>query len=457
MVDLSKFDETQEAMFGPAEEEAIVSLILEHPETFVPMSNFITPELFKGVAAKYIIDMLKQEYDTYGSIPTRAMFRDKAARALGPEDPYQEVLDLIDKKGDPRDLIRIRDRIKNWVQHQTLGLLYSEEALDAHARGDYEYLEKIVNDANRAATSADTGFWFFEQYEEILADNSIEHIDTGFDQLNQILNEGGPSPKEVVVWLAPTGVGKTLMLCNNATKAVLDGHDVLYITFELSILKTALRIAAGMTGVGLRDFYNANVEDLRESDLAQLRYEQDKVRKQLKARARFGKRGKRGDLAIYELPPDECSVDDIYGIMDRNRRLRGWQPKVVIIDYLELMLSRRNYNNREGDYTRQKAISTEVRGLANNENVLVYTANQTNRSAIQNRESAQPIDVDKSAESFGKNMPVDYVISMNQTEGEYRQDRPELRLWVAKNRNGPKFMAVHTHVDYRTMRISEIH
>jgi len=457
MVDLSKFDDVQEAMFGPAEEEAIVSLIMEHPETFIPMSRFITPDLFRGMAAKYVIGMLKQEYDAYGSVPTRPMFRDKVVRTLETGDPYQEILDLIEREGDPRDIIRIRDRLKDWVQHQTLGLLYSEEALDAHARGDYEYLEKIMEDAQRVALLADTGFWFFDQYEEILADNALEHIDTGFDKLNELLNGGGPSPKEVVIWLAPTGVGKTLMMANNATKAVLDGHNVLFVTFELSTLKTALRIAAGMTGVGISDFYHANIEDLSRADIAELRSHQDDVRKRLSARAKFGKHGQRGDLVIYELPPDECSVDDIYGIIDRNRRLRGWQPKVVIIDYLELMLSRRSHNNKEGDYTRQKAVSTEIRGLAKNENVLVYTANQTNRSAINNREDGRAIDLDKSAESFGKNMPVDYVISMNQTEAEYNQPRPEIRLWVAKNRNGPKFVAVHTYVDYKTMQITEVH
>jgi len=261
-----------------------------------------------------------------------------------------------------------------------------------------------------------------------------------------------PSPH----WYYTSGVlsHNTLMLANNATKAVLDGHDVLFITFELSTLKTAIRIAAGMTGVDINKFCNSNVEDMSGSDLAELRYSQDKVRTQLKARSKFGKKGKRGELAIYELPPDECSVDDIYGIIDRNRRLHGWQPKVVVIDYLELMLSRHVYSNREGDYTRQKAVSTEIRGLAKNENVLVYTANQTNRSAISNRENAQLIDVDKSAESFGKNMPVDYVISMNQTEAEYASGG--LRLWVAKNRNGPKFVAIHASVNYNNMRIAEV-
>ena len=259
-----------------------------------------------------------------------------------------------------------------------------------------------------------------------------------------------PSPH----WYYTAGVlsHNSLMLANNAIHAVLAGHDVLFVTFELSTLKTALRIAASITGVDMNKFYSSNVEEMAEATLAELRFSQDKVRTQLKSRSKFGKNGKRGELVIYELPPDECSVDDVYGIVDRNRRLRGWQPKVIVLDYLELMMSRHGYSNKEGDYTRQKSVATEVRGLAKNENVLVYTANQTNRSAI--KDNGQPIDVDKSAESFGKNMPVDYVISMNQTEAEYTSGA--IRLWVAKNRNGPKFTAVHTRVNYQNMRILEV-
>jgi hypothetical protein len=36
----------------------------------------------------------------------------------------------------------------------------------------------------------------------------LEHIPTGFKELDKLLNDGGPSPKEVLVYLAPTGVGK---------------------------------------------------------------------------------------------------------------------------------------------------------------------------------------------------------------------------------------------------------
>ena len=42
----------------------------------------------------------------------------------------------------------------------------------------------------------------------LFKEDLIEHRTTGFPRLDAFLNNGGPSPKEVVCWLAPTNVGK---------------------------------------------------------------------------------------------------------------------------------------------------------------------------------------------------------------------------------------------------------
>jgi len=305
----------------------------------------------------------------------------------------------------------------------------------------------------------DQGFWFFDQVDEIFVDTAIEHISTGFPGLDANLNEGGPSPGEVLIILAPTGVGKTLTLINMAHAAMLAGHNVLFVTFELSTYKTAIRLASCMAKTEISAFTRANIDTLPQEQQQSIRDNQTLVRNRIQ-----GKRGKFGELVIYERPPDECSVNDIYGIIETNRKTKGWAPKVVILDYLELMNSRHSHNNDEGDYTRQKSVATEMRGLAKNEKVLVYSATQTNRSGVKNGQGkdAKPaetvhIDLDKAAESFGKAMPVDYVVSLNQTEDEYKMEPAIVRLWIAKNRNGPKFVPVTTNVFYKRMEIIEVH
>jgi len=262
-------------------------------------------------------------------------------------------------------------------------------------------------------------------------------------------------------WYYTSGIlsHNSLMLGNNTIAAMKQGHDVMFVTFELSKMMTGLRLVSSIADAELNKFIRPNVEELNQSELSDLRIRQKAVKKKVLKFKRHDAK-----LVIYELPPDECSVNDIYAIMDNNRKMKGWQPKVVVLDYLELMLARRKYDNERGDYTRQKAIATELRGLARNENVLIFTATQGNRSSLETgvRHGDQQtapghLGLDKAAESFGKAMPVDYVISLNQRECEYRPESGPsiIRLWIAKNRNGPKFESIETNVFYNTMTISE--
>ena len=61
--------------------------------------------------------------------------------------------------------------------------------------------------------------------------------------------------------------------------------------------------------------------------------------------------------------------------------------------------------------------------------------------------------MNKVAESYGKMMPMDYVVSINQTLEEYTDGI--IRLYIAKNRNGPKFKTITARINYNTMSVEE--
>ena len=64
-------------------------------------------------------------------------------------------------------------------------------------------------------------------------------------------------------------------------------------------------------------------------------------------------------------------------------------------------------------------------------------------------------------------MPLDYIVTINQSKKEYeegklRADDPDspniraiVRFFVAKNRNGPKFMIINARINYETMRATQ--
>ena len=230
----------------------------------------------------------------------------------------------------------------------------------------------------------------------------------------------------------------SIVLCNNAISSLQGersggeiGQDVLLITFELDNIKTAMRCLGAATGVPL--------DHIPEK--------QDYIRRMMRTMERTYKK----KFAIYEWPPDECSVIHIYALLDNLKRTKGWKPDVVIIDYLDLMVSRNEAYNKD-DYTRQKHVANEIRGLAKNEEVLVFTATQTNRSGASSIEA----DLNVAAESFAKQFSLDYVVSLNQSKGERISTPPRIRLFVAKNRNGPKHVTVECSIEYDKMQVREI-
>jgi replicative DNA helicase len=432
-----------EVPFHSNEEESIVSLVIDFPELYSPIAKFITPDLFQVPQCQYVMAQIYTDFTKHGIIPSRNLLHARLAKQLTVDDPHEDILKLVNRKSDPREIPFLRENLHTWAENKTYELLYSDEALAAHQRGDNGYLQNIFDEAVKIRHMGNQGFWFFNQIDELFLKEAVEHIPTGFKGLDNVINEGGPSPGETVIWMASTGVGKSIMLCNQAVTGVLNNHNVLFVTFELSTIKTALRIAANMFS----------------TDMNQIVDKHQSVRKRAVARKKSGA----GDLVIYELAPGEHSVDSIYATIDNLKKTKGWTPKIVILDYLDLMVSRFTGMN-DNDYWRQKSTANEIRGLAINEKVLVHSATQTNRSGVRSNNSRDQdpgssghlVDLDQVAESFGKAMPSDYVISLNQSRAQYTRDDPQIELFVAKNRNGPKFTTVTVDISYNLMKFREV-
>lgn len=425
--------------FGAYQEEAIISLALDHPEFFNAAARFIKPDHFGRLECKWIMAEILNSFEKFNVIPTRKWLRGHLEQLVTEDDKYDEIFRLVDRKSDPREVPLIKDTLLKWSKERAYGLLYADEAVEAYHRGDFAHLEQIVQEANRIADVGTAGFWFFENMETLFQPDIIQHQTTGFARLDRLLNNGGPSRKEVVCWLAGTNVGKSIMLCNNAISSLKGentdgtaGQDVLLITFELDTIKTAMRCLAAATGVRTDQIVD----------------KQQYIRRTVEAMRRTYKKR----FLIHEMPPDECSVNHVYALIDSLKRTEGWKPDVVILDYMDLMTSRNPAYNKD-DYTRQKHVANEIRGLAKNEQVLVFTATQTNRSGASGEEV---VDLTKAAESFGKQFSLDYVISLNQNHTDRAQAPPRIRLFIAKNRNGPKHETLTCEINYDTMVVREL-
>jgi archaellum biogenesis ATPase FlaH len=433
-------DPVQNSTFGPIEEEAVISLALDSPEFFSVVGKFLGPEIFQRAECKWIAGLLQEYIKSEDIIPPRDIMIEHALSKLTVEHDYEPVVTLLKRKSNPRELPHIKKKVLEWAQNAAYGLLYSEEALGFYERKEFVKLQQILEKAQRITDVSNAGFWMFQQPDLLFSENLTEKFTTGFQSLDAYINEGGPAKKECFVWMAPTGVGKSVLLVHSGLANVKRGKKVLHVTCEMSDIATGARYAGAISDIKIRERIQRRAEVEKQLELFKKSFE--------------------GDLVIYPFPADEISVDEVYQLIAFLRKQRGWHPDIVIIDYLELMISRHDYNNKE-DYKRQKSIATEVRGLAQNENVLVFTATQTNREGMVNAKEGGEggggsIDLNKISESYGKAMPIDYCVSINQTQQEYNmKPLARARLYIAKNRNGAKHKTININLNYETMRVKE--
>jgi hypothetical protein len=203
------------------------------------------------------------------------------------------------------------------------------------------------------------------------------------------------------VFVAPAGIGKSWGLINIGAHAVRKGMSVIHYTLELNEAYVGLRYDSVVTGIA-----NQN-----------LKHYQDQVKSELSQLP--------GKLVIKYYPTKTCSVMGLRAHIEKCI-MQGMKPDVIIVDYADLLRGHGAEKRHE-----LEGIYEDLRGLAGEYEVPVWTASQANRSALEE----DVIGAEKIAESYGKVMVADFVISLS------RKVQDKLagtgRWHVIKNRFGP--------------------
>ena len=213
------------------------------------------------------------------------------------------------------------------------------------------------------------------------------------DLFNQITGGGTPL-KTLNVVMAGTGVGKSLFMCHHAANCLLQNLNVLYITLEMAEERIAERIDANLLDVP--------VNDLRELP----RQVYDKKIETLKKKVK-------GKLIIKEYPTSTASANHFRVLFDELKLKKGFVPDIVFIDYINICSSSRlKANGSVNSYTFVKAIAEELRGLAGEYNVPIFTATQLNRTGSVSSD----VGLEDTAESFGLPQTADFMFAITSTE-----------------------------------------
>lgn len=270
---------------------------------------------------------------------------------------------------------------------------------------------------------------------EYYHDTGSKRVKFGLDILNVITCGGLPGGTLSVIQ-APTGVGKSFVMCDWASGHIRQGYNVLYITLELSELEVNKRI-------------DANVLDFTTDQLNNIDH------------SLFFSRAKEvasrgiGELIVKQYPATVASASHFRQLLRDLRIKRSFIPDVIYIDYINLCSSSR-ITLSNGTYNYVKAIAEEIRSLAVEIDRPIITATQTGRQA--NSSSDQGLE--DVSESWGLPNTSDFYLGLIQTEELAKIEQVLMKQlknrFNDRNKDAGKYLTILLGMDKSKMRLYEL-
>ncbi len=382
-------------------EQTILRNILTDENYMRKVLPFIKPDYFEGIY-RILFKEAGKFVGKYNKLPTSETFKielDQADRLNG--ENYTVAVDLLPQlfSAEKIDEQWLLDNTEKWCQDRAIynAIMESITIID----GKHETLSKgalpdLLSTALGVAFDTNVGHDYIDNFEDRYDFYHTEESRIPFDleYFNKITKGGIPN-KTLNIALAGTGVGKSLFMCHVAASALVDGKNVLYITMEMAEERIAERIDANLLNVPIdqlpnmsREMFRTKVEDI--------------------ARKTTGK------LIVKEYPTGSAHSGHFRALLNELKLKRQFQPDIIFIDYLNICASSRmkGMGGAINSYNYIKAIAEELRGLAVEFDVPVFSATQTTRSGYSNSD----VGLEDTSESFGLPATADLMFALISTE-----------------------------------------
>ena len=362
---------------------------------------FVKPDYFEGIY-RILFKEAGKFVGKYNKLPTIETFKielDQSDRIGG--ENYTVAVDLLPQlfSSEKIDEEWLLNNTEKWCQDRAIynAVMESISIID----GKHESLTKgalpeLLQKALGVAFDTNVGHDYIQNVEERwdFYNKQEERIPFDIEYFNKITKGGVPN-KTLNIALAGTGVGKSLFMCHVASSALVDGKNVLYITMEMAEERIAERIDANLLNVPIDQ-----LETMPKTMFT------EKV-KQLSTKTT-------GQLIIKEYPTGSAHAGHFRALLNELKLKRQFEPDIIFIDYLNICASSRmkGMGGSINSYNYIKAIAEELRGLAVEFDLPIFSATQTTRSGYSNSD----VGLEDTSESFGLPATADLMFALISTE-----------------------------------------
>lgn len=423
-------------MIANIEQTVLRNLLVNEPY-MRKVLPFIKPEYFEGVYQKLFKEVAKY-VAKYNRLPTAESFKIELDDSNLTEEQYRHAVEIIPEifKKDQVDDEWLYDKTEKWCQDRALynAVMESINIIDGkHATLTKNALPDILTKALGVSFDTNIGHDYIEDVESRYEfyHNQEERIEFDLHLFNQITKGGIPN-KTLNIALAGTGVGKSLFMCHVAASVLSLGKNVLYITMEMAEERIAERIDANLLNIPIDQMENITKQQLT-----------DKVNR-LKTKTN-------GKLIIKEYPTGAANSNHFRALLNELKLKKSFEPDMIFIDYLNICASSRMkaMGGSINSYTYIKAIAEELRGLAVEFDLPIFSATQTTRSGYTNSDPG----LEDTSESFGLPATADLMFAL--VSSEELEQQGQIMVKQLKNRyNDPnKHKRFILNIDRSRMRL----
>ena len=392
-------------------------MMVTNSDLYTRVMNIMNPQNFDRTT-RPVAEFMVEHAHKYHILPDPVQI--KAATGI----EIERIADL-DSQGHTEFFLA---EFENFTKRQELerAILKAAELLE---KGEYDPVEKLIKDAVQISLQRDMGTNYFADPKERLNKyfNQGGQVSTGWPQLDRIMY-GGMSRGELNIFAGGSGSGKSLVMMNIALNFLNQGLSGVYITLELSEELTALRTDAMLTSMSTKD----------------IRKDLDTVELKVKMAAK-----KSGQYRVKGLPA-QSNVNVIRSYIKEVQIQTGMPVDFVMIDYLDLVMPVSVKVNPNDQFIKDKYVSEELRNLAKELGVLMITASQLNRSAVEEIE----FDHSHIAGGISKINTADYVFGIFTSRSMKERGKYQIQCMKSRSSTGVG-QKIDLEYNIDTMRITD--
>ena len=366
------------------------------------IADIIQADYFESDANSWLLDVILTHFREYKCPPSKDVLKVKVTEIDNDilKTAILEQLKEVFRFMESDDLTFVKDEILKFCKNQEIKRAIMD-SVNLLKMGNYDEIKSKIDGAMKAGADTNIGLEYKANISARYAEASRHTITTGWDVIDDLM-DGGLAPGELGVVMAPAGIGKSWLLINIGANAVKAGKTVIHYTLELNENYVGQRYDSVLTGI------NAQT----------LKHHQDTVEDRMKTLS--------GNLIVKYFPTKSVGVMGLKAHLEKTIML-GNTPALVIVDYGDLL----KINVKKDKHEALEELYEELRGMAGEYEIPVWTASQAGRSALED----DIIEADKIASSYGKVMVADFLMSLSRKVEDKMSGTG--RGHVIKNRFGP--------------------